>query len=63
MTASHGELPASNVTQDYLKAIWSAPRTIDPRFQSADVTRTVASRLAVLPAALRVYRVERRHRT
>ncbi len=29
-----------------LKAIWSAPRSIDPRFQSADVTRTVASRLA-----------------
>ena len=29
-----------------LKAIWSDPKSIDPRFQSADVTRLVASRLA-----------------
>jgi len=29
-----------------LKAIWTDPRSIDPRFQSADVTRTVALRLA-----------------
>nr|MBA3577553.1 class I SAM-dependent DNA methyltransferase [Sphingomonas sp.] len=31
---------------ELLRAIWTEPRTIDPRFQSADVTRTVASRLA-----------------
>lgn len=29
-----------------LKSIWSDPKSIDPRFQSADVTRLVASRLA-----------------
>ncbi|HYC94724.1 MAG TPA: DNA methyltransferase, partial [Sphingomicrobium sp.] len=31
---------------ELLKAIWTDPRSIDPRFQSADVTRTVAKRLA-----------------
>lgn len=31
---------------DRLKAIWTNPRSIDPRFQSADVTRQVAANLA-----------------
>lgn len=31
---------------ELLHAIWTAPRTIDPRHLSADVTRTVASNLA-----------------
>ena len=34
------------VMLDRLKAIWSNPRSIDPRFQSAEVTRLVAGRLA-----------------
>ena len=31
---------------DLLRAIWTDPRSIDPRFQSADVTRVVARNLA-----------------
>ena len=31
---------------EMLRAIWTNPKSIDPRFQSADVTRTVARRLA-----------------
>jgi hypothetical protein len=31
---------------EVLRAIWTEPKSIDPRFKSADVTRTVASRLA-----------------
>jgi hypothetical protein len=32
--------------QQRLRAIWTDPKSIDPRFQSADVTREVAKRLA-----------------
>jgi len=31
---------------EMLRAIWTDPKSIDPRFKSADVTRTVAARLA-----------------
>lgn len=31
---------------ELLRAIWTDPKSIDPRFQAADVTRTVAKRLA-----------------
>ncbi|MBV9528338.1 DNA methyltransferase, partial [Sphingomonas sp.] len=31
---------------DLLRAIWTDPRSVDPRAQAADVTRTVAQRLA-----------------
>lgn len=37
---------------DQLKAIWTNPRSIDPRFQSADVTRGVAETLAEVMAHL-----------
>ena len=37
---------------ELLKAIWSNPRSIDPRFQAADVTRNVAKSLAQVSKAL-----------
>lgn len=37
---------------DLLKAIWSAPKSVDPRFQAADVTRKVAASLAQVSQVL-----------
>lgn len=45
--ASDAEIARTGKTAiELLRAIWTAPKSIDPRYQAAEVTRTVAANLA-----------------